>query len=81
MVTINHKLETGDSIFDKTKTLFFLAYVGAFLILLVPTFSSAATITAAQGKDHVGEVQTVCGQVASTHYAASSRGPANVSQY
>jgi|SRR6266700_8232835 len=31
-------------------------------------------ISASEAKDHVGESATVCGGVASTHYAASSRG-------
>jgi DNA/RNA endonuclease YhcR with UshA esterase domain len=35
---------------------------------------AAQTIAATQAKDHVGEKATVCGQVASTHYAARSRG-------
>lgn len=32
------------------------------------------SISAAEAKNHVGEKATVCGQVASTHYAATSRG-------
>jgi hypothetical protein len=31
-------------------------------------------LTAAEAKDHVGERATVCGKVASTRYAASTRG-------
>jgi hypothetical protein len=31
-------------------------------------------ITAAQAKDHIGEVQTVCGKVASAHFADRSKG-------
>jgi hypothetical protein len=31
-------------------------------------------ITAAEAKDHIGERATVCGKVASTHYAKSSKG-------
>lgn len=31
-------------------------------------------ISASDAKNHVGEIATVCGQVASTHYAARSRG-------
>lgn len=31
-------------------------------------------ITAAEAKSHIGEKATVCGQVASAHYASSSRG-------
>ena len=33
-----------------------------------------ANLTARQAKDHVGEVRTVCGKVASTHYASGSKG-------
>ncbi|MGB9242278.1 MAG: hypothetical protein WCC03_02920 [Candidatus Acidiferrales bacterium] len=29
---------------------------------------------AAEAKNHIGEVQTVCGKVASTHYASGSKG-------
>ena len=32
------------------------------------------SISAAEAKNHVGEKTTVCGEVASTHYAARSRG-------
>jgi DNA/RNA endonuclease YhcR with UshA esterase domain len=35
---------------------------------------AATTLTAEQAKNHVGENATVCGVVASTHHAASSRG-------
>ncbi|MEJ2008555.1 MAG: DNA-binding protein [Acidobacteriota bacterium] len=34
------------------------------------------TITAEQARNHVGETATVCGRVASTHYAPRSRGRA-----
>lgn len=36
--------------------------------------ASSAHITAAEAKNHIGKLATVCGVVASTHYAASSRG-------
>jgi len=32
------------------------------------------SISAAEAKNHLGEKATVCGEVASTHYAAMSRG-------
>jgi hypothetical protein len=32
------------------------------------------TLTAAEAKDHIGEQNTVCGKVASTRYAATTRG-------
>jgi len=47
-----------------------------FLFLLLAFNTSAQTnkITAAEAKDHVGEVRTVCGKVVSTHYASGSKG-------
>jgi hypothetical protein len=47
-----------------------------FLILLASFSDSAQTtkITAADAKDHVGEVRTVCGKVVSTHFAVKSKG-------
>ena len=44
------------------------------LVSIVATAFAQKTITAAEAKLHVGEVATVCDFVASTHYAASSRG-------
>jgi hypothetical protein len=32
------------------------------------------TLTAAEAKDHIGELNVVCGKVASTRYAATTRG-------
>jgi DNA/RNA endonuclease YhcR with UshA esterase domain len=46
--------------------------------LLVCLFASQTfaqkKLTAAEAKDHVGETATVCGNVVSTRYAASTRG-------
>lgn len=39
-----------------------------------PRAAQAPTLSAAEAKDHVGETATVCGAVASTRYAAQSRG-------
>ena len=36
--------------------------------------SQPKKLTAPEAKDHIGEKATVCGEVASTRYAASSRG-------
>ena len=36
-------------------------------------------VSAIEAKDHVGEVATVCGEVASTHYAPSTKGQPAVS--
>jgi DNA/RNA endonuclease YhcR with UshA esterase domain len=41
---------------------------------LQPQQSSAQTIRAGDAKNHIGETATVCGKVASTRYAAGSRG-------
>lgn len=43
------------------------------LILYTPSFAQK-TLTATEAKDHIGEKATVCGTVASTHYAAQSKG-------
>jgi DNA/RNA endonuclease YhcR with UshA esterase domain len=47
------------------------------VVFLVGCFAQAIaanTLTAEEAKNHVGENATVCGVVASTHYAARSRG-------
>lgn len=54
-----------------------LARIIASLLLLslLSTLSfAAASISASEAKNHAGENATVCGQVASTHYAATSKG-------
>jgi len=38
------------------------------------TLAAQKKLTTAEAKDHVGETATVCGTVASTRYAASTRG-------
>jgi hypothetical protein len=50
--------------------------ITCFLFSLLAFSTSAQTnqITAAEAKDHVGEVRTVCGKVVSTHYASGSKG-------
>jgi DNA/RNA endonuclease YhcR with UshA esterase domain len=45
-----------------------------FLLLAFSTAAQTTKITAAEAKDHVGEVRTVCGKVVSTHYASGSKG-------
>jgi hypothetical protein len=45
-----------------------------FLLLASGTLAQTNKITAAEAKDHVGEVRTVCGKVASARYAAQSKG-------
>src|SRR5580698_1296587 len=44
------------------------------LVLLAGVGYAQTSISAAEAKSHVGERATVCGEVASTHYAVSSRG-------
>lgn len=46
------------------------------ICLLLATLPALAqkTFTAAEAQQHIGERATVCGEVASTHYAARSRG-------
>lgn len=46
----------------------------AAALLLMPSISHAATITASQAREHDGETATVCGQVTNTHVAQGSRG-------
>jgi hypothetical protein len=46
----------------------------ASVVLCATVVWGQTSITAAEAKNHVGEKGTVCGQVVSTHYAASTRG-------
>jgi hypothetical protein len=51
------------------------ALVIPVVVVLWATLGHAQTsISAAEAKNHVGERATVCGEVASAHYAARSRG-------
>ena len=45
-----------------------------FLALGTALAYAQTSISTVEAKNHVGEKATVCGQVASTHYAARSRG-------
>lgn len=46
-----------------------------FFLLVIPSLrAQTKRITAAEAKDHIGDRATVCGKVASTHYAKSSKG-------
>jgi hypothetical protein len=51
-----------------------LSRVLFFVLLTIPFALGQKTLIASAAKDHVGEMATVCGEVASTHYAARSRG-------
>jgi hypothetical protein len=46
----------------------------AVLVLAFSLSAQSAHLTARQAKDHIGEVQTVCGKVVSTRYAPRSKG-------
>lgn len=48
--------------------------VAAVISLAIVGRVDASTITAAEAANHVGEQQTVCGMVTSTHFASGSRG-------
>jgi len=51
------------------------ALVVVLCLLTIPTVhAQIKKITAAEAKDHMGDRATVCGKVASTHYAKSSKG-------
>jgi len=53
-----------------------LGAIGALCLLGVSVMAlgQAKKLTAPEAKDHIGEQATVCGRVASTRYAATTRG-------
>ena len=52
---------------------FLLVALLLFAALVRPAFAQKS-LSAAEAKEHVGEVATVCGTVVSTRYAASTKG-------
>jgi DNA/RNA endonuclease YhcR with UshA esterase domain len=52
----------------------FLVALALALLIIQPAALAQRRLTAAEAKDHVGETATVCGNVVSTRYAASTRG-------
>ena len=48
--------------------------IPAVVVLLATLVHAQNSISTAEAKNHVGEQATVCGEVASAHYAARSRG-------
>jgi DNA/RNA endonuclease YhcR with UshA esterase domain len=46
----------------------------ALVLLIVQPALAQKKLTASEAKDHIGETATVCGNVVSTRYAASTRG-------
>jgi hypothetical protein len=65
----------GDVTVRYVKTLFGIGGFLVFAMVLSVANAAAGTITAAQAKAHVGQSETVCGRVASTHYSAEGRKP------
>lgn len=59
---------------ERKKLLSTLASVVVVGALVCAQSPAAERISAAEAKEHIGERATVCGPVASTKYAASSRG-------
>jgi DNA/RNA endonuclease YhcR with UshA esterase domain len=43
-------------------------------VVLLSPVQAQKKLTSAEAKDHIGETATVCGSVASTRYAASTKG-------
>lgn len=50
-----------------------LRMLSAAFLALWPAGALAATLTPAEAANHIGQIGTVCGTVASAHYAARSR--------
>jgi len=51
-----------------------LIVASALLLLIIQPALAQKKLSAAEAKDHVGETATVCGEVVSTRYAASTKG-------
>lgn len=49
------------------------ATLGVVLLWSVVLSAQSGSISSKEVADHLGETRTVCGQIASAHYAASSR--------
>lgn len=52
----------------------FIVALALALLIIQPAALAQKKLTAAEAKDHVGETATVCGNVVSTRYAASTKG-------
>lgn len=59
----------------KTALLALALCISSFVQAIPANPVTDKTLTASEAKDHIGEKATVCGTVASTRYAASSKGP------
>ena len=51
-----------------------LAAISCIILMWTALAQAQKSIQAADAKDHIGERATVCGQVASTHFAERSKG-------
>jgi len=51
-----------------------LLLIAVFVLLASSSLLAQKSLTAAQAKDHIGELATVYGKVVSTRYAESSHG-------
>jgi hypothetical protein len=51
-----------------------LVVLGLCLVAIPALHAQTKKLTTAEAKDHIGDRATVCGKVASTHYAKSSKG-------
>jgi hypothetical protein len=56
------------------KLLYSITLLMFCLVAISSVHAQTKKITAAEAKDHVGDRATVCGKVASTHYAKSAKG-------
>jgi len=52
----------------------FVWLIGLLVLAFAIPLNAQKKLTAAEAKDHVGETATVCGNVVSTRYAASTKG-------
>ncbi len=61
---------------DRRRNTLFPLYCGVFVLgwVLTAVELDAATLTATQAEDHIGEMATVCGMVASATFAARIKG-------
>jgi DNA/RNA endonuclease YhcR with UshA esterase domain len=71
---LGNKVSPHQSDFGGTCSGGILMKRAAIAFVLLYSVLARASISATEAKNHVGEDTTVCGTVASAHYAATSRG-------
>jgi DNA/RNA endonuclease YhcR with UshA esterase domain len=71
MVTLLAEFMFGGESMRKVRLAGLMVSLTATAILL---FAQSGHLTTSEAKNHIGERATVCGNVASTHYAARSKG-------